>query len=665
MAVISKTTTISLLSKTLSRPRVLPHTRALQTLTSRHDVLGKNDIAFGSAVRLLEVGPRDGLQNISDTVPTATKIELIHRLAASGLVNIEATSFVSPKWVPQLADGAKVMEKVLPLAKTINLPVLAPNEKGLANALRSNAQEVVVFASCTEAFSRMNQNCTIEEALTQAQRVTEAALKQGLRVRGVVSCIFSDPYSGPTNPADVVRVVKRLLAVGCYEVGLGDTLGVGTPTLTKKLLDVLLQDVPAHKLAGHFHDTYGQGVANVMAAYSMGIRAFDSAVAGLGGCPYAKGAQGNVATEDVVYSMETSGISTGVNLDKLIDVGGWISEQLGIPNRSRAGAALLAKRKSSKMTVEAAAKEFAAQRAKSAVSKTQKAGESAPETTSPATSPKLQWKVQETFPEYEVHRAGNVVKIVLTRPEKGNIMTVAMLDSLTKLFTTLAEDSTVFHIVLSAQGKFFCTGMDLSTDTDRTGAETGTNFYAKVQGLFTAIASAPQTTIAAIHGPCYAGGVGLGFVFDIRLASAQARWNLSEIRLGLAPAIISRYLAREWGFSFLRGAILTGREVHVDELQRIGAVHGVAEDQAGLDRLLDETLEQLSYCAPRAASTCKKLLDLAWAHAGDPKQDKFIEQTFQSMMVPGSEGEHGIAQFQRKIRKVRWNEFWSSEKTEA
>lgn len=608
-----------------------------------------------SSVRLLEVGPRDGLQNIKTTVPTDVKVELIKRLASTGLRNIEATSFVSPKWVPQLADGAAVMEQVLPLARerSINLPVLAPNLKGFENALKSSAQEVVVFASCTEAFSKMNQNCSVDQALDQAQSVVDAARGRPIKVRGVVSCIFSDPYSGPTPPEQVLRVVKRLLDMGCYEVGLGDTLGVGTPQLTTDLLNVLLREIPADKLAGHFHDTYGQGVANVVAAYSMGIRAFDSAVAGLGGCPYAKGAQGNVATEDVVYTLETSGISTGVDLDKLVSVGGWISEQLGIHNRSRAGSAMLVKRKSA-TTAEAAEAEFAKERQQAS----SKSGDSA----TVGTTPNRDWQVQEQYPEYTVARAGNVVKITLTRPAKGNNMTVPMLEGLDRLFKTMSKDPSIFHVVLTAEGKFFCTGMDLSSGTDRTGADTGVDYYEKVEGLFSAIANAPQTTIAVINGPCYAGGVGLGFLFDIRLASAQARWTLSEIKLGLIPAIISRYLAREWGPSFLREAILTGREVHVKELHRIGAVHGVADDTQGLDALLEDTLNRLAYCAPQSAATCKQLINLSWNDAGGKKQDELIEKTFHSMMNPGSEGEYGIQQFQNKIRKIRWNDFWFGKK---
>lgn len=588
-------------------------------------------------VRILEVGPRDGLQNIKISVPTATKIDFIKRLTTTGLLNIEATSFVSPKWVPQLADGAHVMEQVLPMAleKQINFPVLAPNLKGLQNALKSKAQVIVVFASATEAFSKKNQNCTVDEALAEAERVTTAALAHGVAVRGVVSCIFSDPYSGPSSHSQVLHVVKRFLEMGCYEVGLGDTLGFGTPRDTKGLLDFLLSNnVPADRLAGHFHDTYGQGVANVVAAYSMGIRAFDSSVAGLGGCPYAKGAKGNVATEDVVYTLEQSGVSTGVDLDKLICVGGWISEQLGLPNGSRAGAALLAK----KATVVTAT--------------------TYRRSTTPA--PRV-WKIVERSLEYTVSRAENVVKITLTRPQKGNMMTLPMLKGLTSLFNTLAKDTSVFHIILDAEGKFFCTGMDLSTGTDRTGSSNDDDdYYSKVAGLFSAIENVPQTTIAKIHGPCYAGGVGLGFVFDIRLVSTQARWTLSEIKLGLSPAIISRYLVREWGFSFLREAMLTGREVHAEELYRIGAVHGLAADAEKLDDLLNETLERLAQAAPQSAALCKQLIRLAWTDAGGREQDGLIEEIFHKMMVPGSEGEFGIQQFQKRIRNIQWGDFWAS-----
>lgn len=474
-------------------------------------------------MKILEVGPRDGLQNVKGSVPTPIKVELIQRLAKAGLQAIEATSFVSPKWVSQLADGAEVVSKVLPLTnqRQLRLPVLTPNLKGLQNAIKAGAKEAVVFASATEAFSRKNQNCSVDEALAQAEQVTAEARRNDIAVRGVISCIFSDPYSGPTDPEQVLRIALRLLQMGCYEVGLGDTLGVGTPSQTKRLLEILLEHIPADKLAGHFHDTYGQAVANVIAAYDMGIRSFDSSVAGLGGCPYAKGAKGNLATEDIVYTFEESGVATGIDLQKLAAVGDWISRQLSIPNSSRAGAALVAKgdRVSSASRVEREAKAVANARA---------------------------WEEIESTGEFKVERAGNAVKITLTRPQKGNSMTPTMLEGLTSSFRTFAKDRSVFHVVLTAEGKYFCTGMDLSGGTDRTSKSTDEpSYYGKVRDLFTAIDNAPQTTIALIDGPCFGGGVGLTFACDVRIVSQKARWTLTEIKLGLSPAIISPYLARE------------------------------------------------------------------------------------------------------------------------
>ncbi|KAF9891546.1 hypothetical protein FE257_004013 [Aspergillus nanangensis] len=605
------------------------YTRALPLRVVNRS-LSTNAFGGSSGVRILEVAARDGLQNIQTTVPTATKIELIRRLADTGLQHIEATSFVSPKWVPQLADGSTVMEGVLPLAsRGINLPVLAPNMKGFQNAVKAGAQEVEVFASATEAFSKANQNCSVEEALIGAEKVVTAAKQSGVRARGVISCIFSDPYSGPTDPSSVLRVVKRFLDMGCYEVGLGDTLGVGTPVKVQRLLETLLSEIPADRLAGHFHDTYGQGVANVVAAYSMGIRAFDTSIAGLGGCPYAPGAKGNVASEDVIYALENSGISTGVNLDKLISVGNWISREIGVAYGSRAGAALLAKRNTATTTGT---------------------------TSTTKREPTRAWSTVTEASDYRVARAGPVMKITLTRAQHGNTLTVSMLDGLTKLFNELAHDPTVFHIVLEGEGRSFCTGMDMSGGTNTTDTDKEHGYHAKNHALFAAIDNCPQTTIALINGPCYGGGVGLGFVCDIRLASTKARWTLSEIKLGVAPAIISRYMAREWGIPFFREAMLSGREVHYSELQRIGAMHGVSHDTS---KLLDDYLDKLAHCAPRSAHTCKELVRLAWNDAGGSRQDKFIEHTFHNMMVPGSEGEYGIQQFQKKNKNIQWREFWS------
>ena len=468
------------------------------------------------AVRILEVGPRDGLQNIKTSVPTSVKVELIQRLAAAGLRNIETTSFVSPKWVPQLADGAEVYGQVSSLIEQrhLRLPVLVPNMRGLENSIKNGVREVTVFASATEAFSKKNQNCTVDQALNQAEQVTRKALEHDIVVRGVVSCIFSDPYSGPTDPESVLHVVKRFLDMGCNEVGLGDTLGVGTPRDTQTLLEHLFREVEVSKIAGHFHDTYGQAVANVMRAYDMGVRSFDSSVAGLGGCPYAKGAKGNLATEDMVYMFEKSGIDTGINLQALALVGEWISQQLGLPNNSRAGAALVAKSQSASTASESKAL---------ASPETDVAQSRSP------TATRRDWKVTEDTGEYRVARAGTAVKITLTRGAKGNSMTPAMVEGsdtpIPKLRARPTESSMSF---LEAEGKFFCTGMDLSSGTDRTSKSAESSYYDKVMAMFTAIDEAPQTTIAVIDGPCYGGGVGLGFNCDVRLVSPKARWTLTE-----------------------------------------------------------------------------------------------------------------------------------------
>ncbi|KAH0359865.1 aldolase, partial [Aureobasidium melanogenum] len=301
----------------------------------------------GDAVRIVEVGPRDGLQNIKDVVPTATKIELINRLAQTGLQTIEATSFVSPRWVPQLSDAKTVMESMkLSVAKDdISFPVLVPNMKGLEAALALDVKEIGVFLSATDGFSRNNINCSVEVSLVRAQAVVERAREQNVRVRGYLSCVVDCPYDGRTSPLIVLKMAKKMLEMGCFEVSLGDTTGTATPQDIRRLLEVLLKEIPAAKLAGHFHDSYGQAIANVKEAYRLGIRAFDSSVGGLGGCPYSPGAKGNVATEDLVFCFENMGIDTGVNLAKLANIGDWISQQLRVPNGSQVSSALVASNK--------------------------------------------------------------------------------------------------------------------------------------------------------------------------------------------------------------------------------------------------------------------------------------------------------------------------------
>ncbi|KAI1630520.1 hydroxymethylglutaryl-lyase [Exophiala viscosa] len=600
-----------------------------------------------SNVRIIEVGPRDGLQNISTRVPTSTKVELIKKLAATGLKDIEATSFVSPKWVPQLADGREVMDQVLPLAdrESLRFSVLAPNMKGFENALAAGAREIVVFASATEAFSKKNQNCTVEQALEAASVVVKRTKEHNIWVRGVVSCIFSDPYSGPTDPKDVASVVKRFMEMGCDEVGLGDTLGVGTPKLTQALLEVILKDVPADKLTGHFHDTYGQAIANVMRSYDMGLRAFDGSVAGLGGCPYAPGAKGNASTEDIVYTLENSGIDTGVNLQELAAVGEWIAQQLKLPNNSRAGAALMAKQRQTSVSSTGNG------------SKPEHLSEPATGRSQGQSNPSLSrtWTVLKKDEGYTASRAHSAVKITLTRPKNGNAMTTEMLESLTRLFKELSTDRSVFQIVLAAEGKFFCTGMDLTGGS----RDDSSSYHDKIVALFESIDDAPQTTIAAIHGPCYGGGVGLGFACDVRLVSEAARWTLSEVKLGVSPAIISKYMAREWGFAFFREAMLSGREVTVQELSRIGTIHGIAQTQDKLNLMVEEYLDDLAHCAPQAAATCKELVRLAFKGPDSREQNAFVQHTFENMLAPDSEGQYGIQQFQQKVKKVDWRQYWN------
>jgi isopropylmalate/homocitrate/citramalate synthase len=294
-------------------------------------------------VRIVEVGPRDGLQNESKTVSTAIKIELIDRLSATGLQAIEATAFVSPKWVPQMADNAKVMAAIQRVSG-VRYPVLVPNMEGFQGALRSGCDEVAVFAAASESFSRKNINCSVDESLERFAPVIAAAKEKNVRVRGYISCVLGCPYEGSVSAAAVARVAGRLFDMGCYEISLGDTIGTGTAGETQKMIDAVTERVPVKNIAGHFHDTYGQALANVLAAMQRGVAVFDSSVAGLGGCPYARGATGNVATEDLLYMLNGLGIRTGVDLDAVIETARFISDVLGRPPVSRVARAVLAKR---------------------------------------------------------------------------------------------------------------------------------------------------------------------------------------------------------------------------------------------------------------------------------------------------------------------------------
>ena len=291
-----------------------------------------------SQVRIVEVGPRDGLQNEKAVVPTPTKIELIDRLSATGLQTIEATSFVSPKWVPQLADAAEVYTGIQK-KPGLRYPVLVPNLQGYARAREVGVDEIAVFTAASEAFNRKNINASIAESLERFAPVIERAKVDGVAVRGYVSTVLGCPYQGEVPLTDVVRVAKALHAMGCYEISLGDTIGIGTPAKARAMLAAVAAEVPMSALAIHFHDTRGQALANILACLELGVGVIDSAVSGVGGCPYARGASGNVASEDVVYMLQGMGIATGIDLDKLVETGRWLSAQLARDNGSKVGKA--------------------------------------------------------------------------------------------------------------------------------------------------------------------------------------------------------------------------------------------------------------------------------------------------------------------------------------
>jgi hydroxymethylglutaryl-CoA lyase len=291
----------------------------------------------------VDVGPRDGLQNEKQAVPAAVKIELVHRLQAAGLKEIEVTSFVSPKWVPQMADNAEVMAGIQRQAG-VRYSVLTPNMQGYQAAVNSKPDEIVVFAAASEAFSQKNINCSIEESIQRFAPVVEAARAAGIYVRGAMSCVVGCPYEGDVAPSQVGRLAQLMKSIGVQHVGVADTIGVGTPLKVKAAMEATLQHYDLNDVSGHFHDTYGQALSNTLASLELGVWQFDTSVAGLGGCPYAKGATGNVATEDVVYMLHGMGIDTGIDLDKLVDAGAFISDFLLRKSGSRVATAILNKR---------------------------------------------------------------------------------------------------------------------------------------------------------------------------------------------------------------------------------------------------------------------------------------------------------------------------------
>ncbi|KAK4539251.1 hypothetical protein LTR36_000857 [Oleoguttula mirabilis] len=594
-------------------------------------------------VRIVEVGSRDGLQNVKTTIPTAVKLALIRRLRDAGLQTIEVTSVVSPRAVPQLADCRDVLAdaeiQALLRDTQLRMPVLIPNLKGLGIAVEHGVREVAVFVSATEGFSKANIGCTVEQGLDRARQVATRAREQGLAVRGYVSCVFACPFDGPTPPAAVLACVQQLLDMGCYEISLGDTVGVGVPADVKALVSHLLRaGIPVEQLAGHFHDTYGQAVANVWAAYDCGMRVFDSSVGGLGGCPYAPGAKGNLATEDLVYTLHQAGVQTGTDLPMLVDIGVWISRTLAQPNSSRAGSALATAMSSS----------------------TKKP----PPTKAPGASPEASrmspWLHQASVEGLEVQRSGTNIKITLNRPKNGNALTAPMISAITSLFETAASDPSITRIAIAARGKFFCTGMDLAKGSSPVakGGAAGDEQYARLTRLFEAIDAAPQVTIACVQGPAFGGGVGLAFACDVRLMAAAASMTLSETRLGLAPATISKYVVREWGVAFAREAMLSARAVPAMELKRLGKVGEVVATPEALSAALDAYLAHLRHAAPRASAMAKQLVRLSWLDGGGgAKQADGIRKVFDEMMAAGSESAHGLKSFQAGNKPVDWDEF--------
>lgn len=304
-------------------------------------------MAYPNRVKLVDVGPRDGLQNESVLIPTASKIELVHRLQAAGLRDIEVTSFVSPKWVPQMADNAQVMQGIQRLAN-VRYSVLTPNMKGFAASVAAPRKlwpdEIVVFGAASETFSKRNINCSIGESIERFAPVVSAARKMGISVRGAMSCTVGCPYEGDIHPSKVDKLAKLMRGIGVQHVGVADTVGVGTPTRVQRAIEATLKYYGTNEISGHFHDTYGLALSNILASLEMGIWQFDASVAGLGGCPYAKGATGNISTEDVVFMLNAMDIETGIDLDRLIDAGVFISHALGREPNSRSSRALRLKR---------------------------------------------------------------------------------------------------------------------------------------------------------------------------------------------------------------------------------------------------------------------------------------------------------------------------------
>jgi hydroxymethylglutaryl-CoA lyase len=429
-----------------------------------------------------------------------------------------------------------------------------------------------------------------------------------------------------------LHCAQQLLSIGCYEISLGDTLGVGTASKVQQLITYLVKEgLPVEVLAGHFHDTYGQAVGNVWQAYQCGVRVFDSSVGGLGGCPFAPGAKGNVATEDLVYMFQQSGVHTGVDLVELAKTGSWISEKLSKANDSRAGAAILAKQNASAQSGNT------------------------PDTQLLGT--RLSWKLSSSQGELEILRAGVNLKVVLNRPKNGNALTSSMISKLTDVFENAKNDKSVSRIIITGNGQFFCTGMDLAKGSSPVarGRSATKSQFERLTRLFEAIDSAPQVTIASMNGPAFGGGIGLAFVCDIRFAVKTAAVTLSEVKLGLCPATVSKYVIREWGPAFAREAMLSARRISASELKALGVIAHVAHDTVQLDKVLDDYVAGLAEAAPNASKMSKELVRLDFEDAGGERQARGIENLFEMMMQPDAEAAWGLKQFQAGNKNLNWD----------
>ncbi|KAE8349899.1 aldolase [Aspergillus coremiiformis] len=552
------------------------------------------------AVRIVEVGPRDGLQSIKDPVPTRVKVELIRRLRQTGLRTIELTSVVSPRAIPQLADCRDVLRmediKSLQREPNLRLPVLVPNIKGLDIALQYDVKEVAVFVSATEGFSKANINCTVTEGLERARNIAAKAIDCGLAVRGYVSCIFSDPFDGSTAPSAVLDCVRALQEMGCYEISLGDTLGVGCPDKVRSLLAYLEGNhISLDLLAGHFHDTYGQAVANAWEAYNCGLRVFDSSISGLGGCPYAPGAKGNVATEDLAYMFHNAGIDTGLDMLKLVETGLWISERLSRENASRAGIAL---------------------------ANTYGLVSLPRHTEHMPSNPAPLWSPVKSKGNLLTYRAGSNFKIVLNRPKRGNTLTQNMIADLARIIENCSKDPSLSNIIITATGRFFCMGVNLGKSKPFVPQDAFSDLQVKpFTVILEKIHRSPKTTIVCLNGPAFGGGVDLAIACDVGIRIRSATLILSEARFKQGENAVSGLRG-----AFTRNTIFSTRSATAERLNSLGLMSEIVDDPRQLQDGLDNLLVRLNCSKSAKPRVSREFARLTREHVGREGQAATLDE---------------------------------------